>query len=89
MLNPLAAAAQWIAETLRRGTKLLLFSNKGSAAEFVGRFERECRALPATALTTDTSILKALGNDYGTEVIFAQQVEALGQSSASRSPNVL
>ena len=104
MLEEIATAARWIAGTLRRGNKLLLFGNGGSAAdsqhiaaEFVGRYERERRALPAIALTTDTSILTALTNDYGGEIIFARQVEALGQpgdlvlaySTSGNSPNVL
>ena len=104
MLNPSATAAEWVAETLRRGNKLLLFGNGGSAAdsqhiaaEFIGRFERERRALPAIALTTDTSILTALTNDYSGEIVFARQVEALGNpgdlviaySTSGNSPNVL
>ena len=104
MLGEIATAAGWVAEALRGGHKLLLFGNGGSAAdsqhiaaEFVGRFERERRALPAIALTTDTSILTALTNDYGAEVVFARQVEALGQpgdlaiaySTSGNSPNVL
>jgi D-sedoheptulose 7-phosphate isomerase len=104
MLAEIATAAEWTAETLRRGNKLLLFGNGGSAAdsqhiaaEFIGRFERERRALPAIALTTDTSILTALTNDYSGEVIFARQVEALGQpgdlaivySTSGNSPNVI
>lgn len=104
MLAEIATAAEWTAETLRRGNKLLLFGNGGSAAdsqhiaaEFIGRFERERRALPAIALTTDTSILTALTNDYSGEIIFARQVEALGQpgdlaivySTSGNSPNVI
>jgi D-sedoheptulose 7-phosphate isomerase len=104
MLGALATAATWMIETLRGGHKLLLFGNGGSAAdaqhiaaEFVGRFEQERRPWPAIALTTDTSALTALGNDYGVEVIFARQVEALGQpgdlvlafSTSGNSPNVL
>jgi len=104
MLGEIASAGRLIAETLRSGNKLLLFGNGGSAAdaqhiaaEFIGRFERERRALPAIALTTDTSILTALTNDYSGEVIFARQVEALGQpgdlvivySTSGNSPNVL
>jgi D-sedoheptulose 7-phosphate isomerase len=100
----IAAAAQMMLETLRSGHKLLLFGNGGSAAdaqhiaaEFVGRFEKERRAWPAIALTTDTSILTALGNDLGVEVLFARQIEALGQlgdlalaiSTSGDSPNVL
>ncbi|BBB91605.1 MAG TPA: D-sedoheptulose 7-phosphate isomerase [Methylomusa anaerophila] len=67
------------------------------AAEFVGRFQRERRALPAVALTTDTSILTAVANDYGYELVFARQVEALarpgdvvvGISTSGSSPNVV
>ena len=67
------------------------------AAEFVGRFERERPGLAAIALTFDTSILTAVGNDYGYEVVFSKQVEALGApgdvllaiSSSGNSPNVL
>lgn len=91
-------------EVLRRGNKILLCGNGGSAAdaqhvagELVGRFSRERRGLPAIALTTDTSILTALGNDYGFETVFARQVEALGEegdmlvgiSTSGNSPNVL
>jgi len=73
-------------ETLKRGNKLLLCGNGGSAAEaqhiaaeLVGRFRRERKGLPAISLTTDTSILTALANDYSFEGIFARQVEALGK----------
>lgn len=73
-------------ETLRAGNRLLFCGNGGSAAdaqhlaaEYVVRFRRERRALPAMALTTDTSVLTAGGNDYGFEAIFARQVEALGR----------
>ena len=93
-----------ISEALRNGKKVLTFGNGGSAAdsqhiaaELMGRFRRERRALPAIALTTDTSILTAIGNDYGFEEVFARQVEALGQpgdvalaiSTSGNSPNVL
>jgi D-sedoheptulose 7-phosphate isomerase len=80
-------AAMLIAQCLRDGGKLLFFGNGGSAAdaqhlaaEFVGRFRIERQALPAIALTTDSSILTAVGNDYGFEEIFARQVQALGRS---------
>lgn len=91
-------------ETLRRGSKLLIAGNGGSAAdaqhfaaELVGRFLTERRALPAIALTTDTSILTAIGNDYGFERIFCRQIEALAQpgdvffgiSTSGNSPNIL
>ena len=97
-------AGQTIHKTLQRGGKILLFGNGGSAAdaqhiaaEFVGRFARERGPLPAMALTTNTSILTALGNDYGFEQIFARQVRALGRrgdvaiviSTSGRSPNVI
>lgn len=71
------------AETLRQGGRLYWAGNGGSAAicqhiaaEYVGRFQRERAGWPAVALTTDTSILTAVGNDYGFEMVFARQVEA-------------
>jgi D-sedoheptulose 7-phosphate isomerase len=91
-------------ETIRSGGKVLLCGNGGSAAdaqhiaaEFVGRYEKERRPLPAVALTTDTSALTALANDYGFERVFARQVEALARSgdcliaisTSGNSPNVL
>jgi len=97
-------AAQAIIAALAQGSKVMLFGNGGSAAdaqhiaaEFIGRFHQERRPLPAIALTTDTSILTAVGNDYGFEQIFARQVQALGRtgdvviaiSTSGRSPNVL
>jgi D-sedoheptulose 7-phosphate isomerase len=103
MLEPLAEAALVIAATLERGNKLLIAGNGGSAAdaqhfaaEMVGRFLRERRALPAIALTTDSSILTAVGNDYGFDQIFSRQVDALavagdlfiGISTSGNSPNV-
>ncbi len=93
-----------LAGTLLGGGKVLLFGNGGSAAEaqhiaaeLVGRFGRERRPLPALALTTDTSALTALGNDYGFERVFARQVEALASpgdavvalSTSGASTNVL
>ncbi|MHB8708806.1 MAG: D-sedoheptulose 7-phosphate isomerase [Desulfuromonadales bacterium] len=96
-------AARMIATTLAAGSKVLVMGNGGSAAdaqhlaaELVGRFLIERRALPAIALTTDSSILTAVGNDYGFEEIFSRQVEALAQpgdvvigiSTSGRSPNV-
>lgn len=83
-LETVRSAGAEIFQSLARGNKLLLCGNGGSAAdaqhiaaEFVGRFERERRAWPAIALTTDTSALTALANDYGYERVFARQVEAL------------
>ena len=93
-----------LASVLAAGGKVLTFGNGGSAAdaqhfaaELVGRFERERRALPAIALTTDTSALTSIANDYGFEHVFARQVEALGNagdavlaiSTSGSSPNVL
>ncbi len=89
---------------LKRGKKIIIFGNGGSAAdsqhlaaEFVGRFKKDREALPAIALTTDTSILTSLANDYGYEVIFARQIEALGKkgdvaigiSTSGKAKNVI
>ena len=97
-------AADLITTCLRAGGKLLFFGNGGSAAdaqhlaaEFVGRFVRERAGLPAIALTTDSSILTAVGNDYGFDQIFARQVQALGRpndvaiaiSTSGNSPNII
>ncbi|MCK6556849.1 SIS domain-containing protein [Candidatus Binatia bacterium] len=83
--DKLIAAIELIATALRDGRKLLLFGNGGSAAdaqhiaaEFVNRFKLERRPLPALALTTDTSALTSIANDYGYEYVFAKQVQALG-----------
>lgn len=96
--------AHTLASALRSGRKLLLCGNGGSAAdsqhiaaEFVGRFKRERRSLPALALTTDTSVLTALGNDYAYEKVFSRQIEGLGEkgdalialSTSGNSKNVL
>ncbi|MDH3998593.1 MAG: D-sedoheptulose 7-phosphate isomerase [Desulfuromonadales bacterium] len=83
--GPITECAQMLAERLGSGGKLLVMGNGGSAAdaqhlaaELVGRFLLERRALPAIALTTDSSILTAVGNDYGFDNVFTRQVEALG-----------
>lgn len=91
-------------ETFRIGNKLLIMGNGGSAAdaqhfagEIVSRFRIERPALPAIALSTDSSILTAIGNDYGFERVFARQIEALaspgdaviGISTSGNSPNIL
>jgi len=91
-------------ETFRNGNKVLVFGNGGSAAdaqhlaaEFVGRYETERVSLPSIALTTDTSALTAIGNDYGFENVFARQVESLATegdcivaiSTSGNSPNVI
>ena len=101
---PVLAAAAAIVEGLRAGGKLLLFGNGGSAAdaqhvaaELVGRFERERAAMAAIALTTDTSVLTSVANDYAFERVFARQVEALGRrgdvalgiSTSGASPDVV
>jgi D-sedoheptulose 7-phosphate isomerase len=84
-LASLAQAIELIAAALRDGHKLLLFGNGGSAAdaqhiaaEFVNRFKIERVPLPALALTTDTSALTSIANDYGYAEVFAKQVRALG-----------
>ncbi len=75
-----------VIDCLKKGGKVIFFGNGGSAAdsqhlaaEFVGRFKKDRKALAAIALTTDTSIITSLANDYGYEVIFAKQIEALGK----------
>ncbi|WP_456463527.1 D-sedoheptulose 7-phosphate isomerase [Persephonella sp.] len=93
-----------IAKRLNMGNKVLICGNGGSAAdaqhfaaEIVGRFEKERKGYPAIALTTDTSALTAIGNDYGFEHIFSRQVEALGKkgdiligiSTSGNSQNVI
>ncbi len=97
-------AVELIRELFSRNGKILFFGNGGSAAdsqhiaaEFIGRFKKERRSLPAVALTTDSSILTALGNDYGFEVIFSRQIEGLGNrgdvafgiSTSGNSKNVV
>jgi D-sedoheptulose 7-phosphate isomerase len=84
---PIAAAIDTLFGALANGSRILACGNGGSAADaqrfaaaLIGRFERERPGLPAIALTTDTSILTAIGNDYAFEQIFAKQVRALGQS---------
>jgi D-sedoheptulose 7-phosphate isomerase len=104
MLPQIVDTVTLLAEAFKRGNKLLVMGNGGSAAdaqhfvaEIVGRFKLERRALPAVALSTDTSILTAIGNDYGFDAIFSRQVEALaapgdivaGISTSGNSPNVL
>lgn len=97
-------AARFMSESLQRGNKLMICGNGGSAAdsqhfaaELVGRFQRERRAIPALALTTDIPILTSVGNDYGSEEMFSRQVDALGShgdilvaiSTSGNSANVL
>ncbi|MFH2034602.1 MAG: D-sedoheptulose 7-phosphate isomerase [Candidatus Margulisiibacteriota bacterium] len=98
------AAVAALVNALKAGNKLLICGNGGSAAdsqhiaaEFIGRFLKERKPLPAIALSTNTSILTCLGNDYGFDIIFARQVEGLGQkgdvllgiSTSGNSENVV
>ncbi len=97
-------AAKWMTDSIKNGNKIMLFGNGGSAAdaqhlaaEMVGRYLRDRKALPAIALTTDTSVLTSLSNDYGFEAVFAKQVEGLaregdiafGISTSGNSRNVI
>src|SRR5206468_4377888 len=98
------AIAQAVTGALRSGCKLLLIGNGGSAAdaqhiaaEIIGRYKKDRPGYAAIALTTDTSALTAITNDYGFEQVFARQVEGLGQrgdvllalSTSGRSPNII
>lgn len=85
--STLARVSRIMADSINQGHKILLFGNGGSAAdaqhiaaEFVNRFVVERRPLPALALTTDTSALTSIGNDYSFEEIFSKQIEAVGQA---------
>jgi D-sedoheptulose 7-phosphate isomerase len=104
LLQTVMALGQEMSRALAAGRKIILFGNGGSAAdaqhiaaELVGRFSRERRALPALALTTNSSTVTAVGNDYSFERIFARQVEAFGArgdvaigiSTSGKSPNVI
>ena len=83
-MESIAAAAQAITNALKQNGSIYICGNGGSAAdaqhiagELVGRFRRERKALPAVALSTDTSVLTSIANDYDYEKVFARQVEAL------------
>jgi D-sedoheptulose 7-phosphate isomerase len=104
LVQPISQAIELMFGALSNGNKILACGNGGSAAdcqhfaaELVGRFERERFPLPALALTTDTSILTAVGNDYSYKDVFAKQVQAFGQagdvllaiSTSGNSANVL
>lgn len=104
LLDQVEKVAQTMVNSLRNGGKILLVGNGGSAAdaqhiagELVARFAFDRPGLAAIALTTDTSILTAIGNDYGYDHLFARQVEALGNagdvligySTSGKSPNIL
>jgi len=100
----IADAARLIIATMRNGGKLIVFGNGGSAAdaqhlsaELVGRYRQDRKAFPAIALTTDSSALTSISNDYGFDAIFSRQLEAIGKpgdvvvaiSTSGNSPNVL
>src|SRR3954452_19769359 len=102
--QPVAESAAAIVAALRAGGKLLVFGNGGSAAdaqhvaaELVGRYQRERAAMAAIALTTDSSVLTSIANDYAFERVFARQGEALGRagdvalgiSTGGASPNIV
>lgn len=102
--DSIVTLTQWIRTSLENNGKLLIFGNGGSAAdaqhmaaEFVNRFLINRRPLPALALTTDTSVITSIGNDFSFDLIFAKQVEALGRpedlalgiSTSGTSPNVV
>lgn len=104
LTQKIAKAANLTVRTYKRGNKILLCGNGGSAAdcqhiaaELVGRFKKERRALPAIALTTNTSILTAVANDYWYDFLFARQIEALGDkgdilfvfSTSGESTNII
>lgn len=104
LLEPIRQGAEMMIAALRRGNKILICGNGGSAsdsahfaAELVGRLQRDRRALPAIALTTDTAILTAVGNDYGFDKVFRKQVEGWGAagdvlvalSTSGNSPNII
>jgi D-sedoheptulose 7-phosphate isomerase len=104
LLQAMMRAAEAMAAALRNGNKILIAGNGGSAAdaqhiagEFLSRLNFDRAPLPALALTTDTSILTAVGNDYGFEHVFARQIRGLGRkgdvvlaiSTSGRSPNIL
>lgn len=103
-IEKIIKAAKLIIFALRSNGKVLIFGNGGSAsdaqhiaAEFIGRFQKERKGLPAIALNTNTSVLTALSNDYGYEIVFSRQLEALAESSdvaigistSGRAKNVL
>jgi len=104
LVGAVVAVVEACVRTMQTGNKVLLAGNGGSAAdaqhiagEFVSRFAFDRPGLAAIALTTDSSVLTAIGNDYGYERVFARQVQALGRpgdlfiglSTSGRSPNVL
>lgn len=104
VVSMIAKVSATLVEALGNGNKVLLFGNGGSAAdaqhiaaEFVGRFAFDRPALPALALSVNTSCVTAIGNDYGFDLVFSRQIEALGRpgdlaigiSTSGKSPNVV
>src|SRR5271156_3064092 len=104
LVATVSKVTEMLIDALGRGNKVLLFGNGGSAAdaqhiaaEFVGRFAFDRPALPALALSVNTSCVTAIGNDYGFDLVFSRQIEALGHrgdvaigiSTSGQSPNVL
>ena len=104
MSEDIKDASKVCVDTLKNGNKIILFGNGGSAAdaqhiaaELTGRYKKERIWLPCIALTTDTSALTAIGNDYGYDMIFSRQVEAIGSkgdlligiSTSGNSKNII
>src|SRR5580693_8308031 len=104
VVSLIAKVSELLVETVNKGNKILLFGNGGSAAdaqhiaaEFVGRFAFDRPALPALALSVNSSCVTAIGNDYGFDLVFSRQIEALAQpgdlaigiSTSGNSSNVL
>ena len=104
LIEKLVVAAMCCMEAIQKGNKILLAGNGGSAAdaqhiagEFVSRFNYDRPGLPAFALTTDSSVITAIGNDYGYENLFSRQIQALGTkgdvfiaySTSGKSPNII
>jgi D-sedoheptulose 7-phosphate isomerase len=104
LIRTIGAIASAVTASLRAGGKLMLAGNGGSAAdaqhiaaELLSRFRQDRNPLPAIALTTDTSVLTAIGNDYGYDQVFERQVRGLGRkgdvfvgiSTSGRSPNIV
>lgn len=104
MIGTIARVSEILIDAMQEGNKVLLFGNGGSAAdaqhlaaEFVGRFAFDRPAMPALALSVNTSCVTAIGNDYGFELVFARQIEALGRagdvaigiSTSGKSPNIM
>lgn len=102
--DKIIAVVKAVTKALKKKRKVILFGNGGSAAdsqhiaaELIGRFQKERKALAAIALTTDTSVLTALSNDYSVDIIFSRQIEGLGQkgdvavgiSTSGNSRNVI